>query len=117
MRDLRPIGDMTKVRACTWGPPMTTSLPTETCAQAVSRWARVTPAAIAVVEGATAHSYETLASNIAQAAEMLRSAGLRRGMIVGIQCEARYLHLVLILASETAGAAHLSLAPADLISD
>ena len=77
-----------------------------TGAQAVSRWARETPDTIAVVEGGTAYSYRAPASHMLGAAEHLHLAGLRRGMIAGLQCDIHYTHLVLILACEIIGATH-----------
>ncbi|HET6236857.1 MAG TPA: AMP-binding protein [Acetobacteraceae bacterium] len=58
-----------------------------------------------------------LARNLVQAAKMLTMAGLCPGMIAGIECEVRYLHLVLILACEVLGAAHVMMEPSDLTSD
>ncbi|MSP03302.1 MAG: long-chain fatty acid--CoA ligase [Acetobacteraceae bacterium] len=86
-------------------------------AQAVARWARATSDAVAVVEGEASWSYKTLAANIGQAAEMLRMRGLQPGMIFGIQCDIQYLHLILMLAAEAAGAVQFSMAPSDLMFD
>ncbi|MSO99685.1 MAG: long-chain fatty acid--CoA ligase [Acetobacteraceae bacterium] len=86
-------------------------------AQAVARWARETPDAVAVVEGVMSWSYRALATHIVQAGVMLRRGGLRPGMVIGIQSELQYSQLVLILATEVTGASHLSLAPSDLTGD
>jgi len=91
------------------------SLPTP--AAAVAHWARETPRATAVVEGGVSCSYALLARNVAQSAAMLEAAGVAPGMLVGIECDVRYLHLVLILACETLGAAHVALAEAELTMD
>jgi acyl-coenzyme A synthetase/AMP-(fatty) acid ligase len=96
---------------------MINKLPFVSWTQAIAHWGRTTPEAIAVIEGEVSYSYATLALNVAQAAEMLRSKGLRRGMIVGIECNLQYLNLVLILGCEVVGAAHLALAPINLIFD
>jgi acyl-coenzyme A synthetase/AMP-(fatty) acid ligase len=88
-----------------------------TGAQAVARWAHMTPRAIAIMEGDASYSYQKLLLNSMQALELLRSAGLRRGMIVGLQTDVRYLHLILILACEIGGATHFSIAPPDLRFD
>jgi acyl-coenzyme A synthetase/AMP-(fatty) acid ligase len=82
--------------------------------RAVVRWGRETPDATAVVENGVTWSYMTLASHMLAAAELLCLAGLRRGMIVGIECDAHYTHLVLILACELVGATHWSMVQADL---
>src|SRR5258708_31251206 len=55
-----------------------------------------------------------LGRNIVQAARVLASAGLSPGMIVGIECDVRYLQLVLILACEIIGAAHVAMVEPDL---
>jgi acyl-coenzyme A synthetase/AMP-(fatty) acid ligase len=88
-----------------------------TGADPVLRWSRETPHAIAVMENNVSYSYSALARNLTQAAKMLAMAGLCPGMIVGIECEVRYLHLVLILACEVLGAAHVMMEPSDLTSD
>ena len=88
-----------------------------TGADPVSRWYREKPGATAVIENDVAYSYATLAMNTVQAATILASAGLRPGMVVGIECDVRYLHLVLILACEMLGAAHLAMVASDLAPD
>jgi acyl-coenzyme A synthetase/AMP-(fatty) acid ligase len=70
--------------------------------------------AVAVMEGGQTYTYQRLLLNAMRALEVLRSAGLRRGTIVGIQTDARFLHLVLILACEIGGAIHVSVARDDL---
>jgi len=91
------------------------SLPTP--AAAVAHWARETPRATAVVEGGVSCAYALLARNVAQSAVMLAAAGVAPGMLVGIECDVRYLHLVLILACEALGAAHVALTEAELTPD
>ncbi len=87
-----------------------------TGAYSVARWCREAPQAIAVIENDVSYSYAMLATNIVQAARSLAAAGLRQGMIVGIETNLQYLHLVLILACEILGAAHVCLA-GDLAQD
>jgi non-ribosomal peptide synthetase component F len=74
----------------------------------VCHWAQRTPRAIAVVEGAEHYSYQTLATHLSRAVDMLRAKGLGPGVVVGLQRESYYLQLLLILAGEFIGAAHLS---------
>jgi acyl-coenzyme A synthetase/AMP-(fatty) acid ligase len=88
-----------------------------TAAEPVLRWCRERPRAIAVMENSVSYSYETLARNVAQAARTLATAGLRPGMIAGIECTPRYRHLVLMLACEILGAAHAALVEGDLTID
>jgi acyl-coenzyme A synthetase/AMP-(fatty) acid ligase len=85
-----------------------------TGAESVLRWSRETPHAIAVVDNNISYSYSTLARNLAQAAKILSAAGLCPSMIVGIECEVQYLNLILILACEVLGAAHVMMEPFDL---
>ena len=88
-----------------------------TGAHPVARWCRETPRAIAVIENDVSYSYSMLAMNIVQTARILLAAGLRQGMIVGIECNVQYLHLVLILACEILGTVHVSLLEGDLTQD
>ncbi len=88
-----------------------------TGAYPVARWCRATPHAIAVIEKDVSYSYAMLATNIVQAARVLADAGLGQGMIVGIECHVHYLHLVLILACEVLGAAHVCLVGDDQAQD
>jgi acyl-coenzyme A synthetase/AMP-(fatty) acid ligase len=88
-----------------------------TGAHPVARWCRATPRAIAVIDNEVSYSYSALAANIVQTATILTAAGLRRGMIVGIDCNVQYLHLVLILACEIVGATHVCLMETDLTPD
>src|SRR5437868_996656 len=88
-----------------------------TGAEPVARWSREQPRAVAVIEDNVSWSYATLARNIAQASVVLAASGVKPGMIVGIQCESRYLNLVLLLAGEILGAAHTALVESDLTAD
>jgi acyl-coenzyme A synthetase/AMP-(fatty) acid ligase len=85
-----------------------------TAAHHVMHWSREQPRAIAVAEGDISYSYAMLARNIVQAARALAVAGVGSETIVGIECEVRYLHLVLILTCEILGAAHVALIASDL---
>jgi acyl-coenzyme A synthetase/AMP-(fatty) acid ligase len=88
-----------------------------TGAQPILRCSRQKPQAIAVVENCVAYSYATLARNIVAASRVLATAGLAPGMIAGIECESRYLNLVLNLAAEVVGAGHTCLMEYDLTVD
>jgi acyl-coenzyme A synthetase/AMP-(fatty) acid ligase len=88
-----------------------------TGAQPILRCSRQTPQAIAVIENGVAYSYATLARNIVLASRVLATAGLAPGMIAGIECESRYLNLVLNLAAEIVGAGHTCLVEYDLTAD
>ena len=101
----------------TSGPVPRNEVSVTTGAQAVARWARATPTAVAAMEGDASYSYETLASHVGRAIVFLRAEGLRSGMTFGVQCDIQYLHLVLILASEVIGAVQFSMAPSDLMFD
>jgi acyl-coenzyme A synthetase/AMP-(fatty) acid ligase len=93
---------------------MTTDRSVPAAAAPVLHWCRHTPRAIAVVENDLSFTYAMLARSIAQAAKLLARAGVGEGSLVGIECDARLLHLVLILACETVGAAHVALLPREL---
>jgi hypothetical protein len=86
-----------------------------TGAHPVARWCRATPRAIAVIENDVSYSYSMLATNIVQTARILMAAGLRQGMIMGIECNVQYLSLVLILACEILGTVHVCLLEDDLV--
>ncbi len=88
-----------------------------TGAYPVLRWFRERPRAIAVRESNVSFSYADLARNIAQAVKALAAAGVGPKMLVGIECEPRYLSLILILACEVLGAAHVALVASDLSVD
>jgi acyl-coenzyme A synthetase/AMP-(fatty) acid ligase len=88
-----------------------------TGAHPVARWCRETPGAIAIIENDVSYSYLMLAKSIVQTTRILMAAGLRQGMIVGIECNVQYLHLVLILACEILGAVHVCLVEHDLTQD
>ena len=82
--------------------------------QCIRHWALATPDAVAVVDNGTAHSYLQVAINTVQYIKMLEAAGLRRGMIVGIVSDYRYLHLLLLIACTAIGAATVSLTAFEL---
>jgi AMP-binding enzyme len=85
-----------------------------TGAYPVARWYRETPNATAVIENGVSYSYATLATCIVKTAGILMAAGLRPDMIIGIQGDVRFMTLVLTLASELAGATHVSLTEQEL---
>jgi acyl-coenzyme A synthetase/AMP-(fatty) acid ligase len=88
--------------------------PPPTTTQAIARFAGETPNAVAVIEGGVSFSYGTMAVHIITAVQTLTAAGVRYGTIVGIECELRYIHLVLMLACEAIGATHVSMSMAEL---
>src|SRR3954463_13952725 len=96
---------------------MTDEICFSTGAQSVARWSGATPDAVAVIDHDETFSYSTLSVHMLRAAVLLRSAGLRPGMILGIQCDAHYKHLVLLLACEIIGATHWSIERVELLFD
>lgn len=88
-----------------------------TTTRAIARWARETPDAIAVAEDQSVVSYRQLAAHTIGAIRRLAEAGAAHGSIVAIECPARYINLVLILACEAIGAAHASLWKGELTED
>ncbi len=79
----------------------------------ILHWARHTPNAVAVIEGDRDHSYGDLAATVVRYTKALTASGVRPGMLVGIECGYRYLHMALIMACELIGAASLSLSEQD----
>jgi fatty-acyl-CoA synthase len=98
--------------AVTWGD--TASL---TTTQAIARWARETPKALAVVGGDARVSYRQLAAHIVDTMRYLSAAGVGPGSIVGIEVGSRYADLLLILACEAIGAAHAPFRTAEITDD
>jgi acyl-CoA synthetase (AMP-forming)/AMP-acid ligase II len=86
-------------------------------AEPLPRWCRERPGAIAVIENNVSYTYSTLASDVARAVKALAAAGVQPRMIVGIECEPRYSHLVILLACEALGAAHVAMVAAELTGD
>lgn len=80
-----------------------------TGAQSVLKWARISPKETAIVHGAIEYSYFDLAVYITQFVKALEESGVRRGMLVGIQSQDKYLSLILGLSIEVIGAATLFL--------
>lgn len=83
-------------------------------AQSILHWATATPDAIAVSKSIHRFTYADLATRIVRFTAAFVAAGVQPGMVVGIECPDRYLHLVLLLACETLGATTTSFAPADI---
>lgn len=83
----------------------------------VLHWAAVAGDRIAIVEGAVGHTYGAVALQLRRFSTFLRRSGVREGMIVGVECESRRLALLVMLACESLGAAHLPLGAADLAPD
>jgi fatty-acyl-CoA synthase len=88
-----------------------------TTTQAIARWARETPNALAVVGGDARVSYRQLAAHIVDTMRYLSAAGVGPGSIVGIEVGSRYVDLLLIVACETIGAAHAPFRTAEITDD
>jgi len=85
--------------------------------QCLRHWALTKPVAVAVVDNGTAYSYRQVAINTVQYIKMLEAAGLRKGMLVGIVSDYRYLHLLLLVACSAIGATTISLTAFELDAD
>ncbi len=83
-------------------------------AQYLRHFARAQPDAAAVVEGNASASYRDLATRVIQLTRALEELGVAQGMLAGIECQDRMLHLLAILACEIIGAASVSLTAFDL---
>jgi acyl-CoA synthetase (AMP-forming)/AMP-acid ligase II len=87
-------------------------------AQAIARHARNLPDASALVEQGARISYRDLASDLAGWVRFLDQAGLRSGMLVGVEIgPQRSLHLMLFLACEVIGAIATAFTQADRMDD
>lgn len=83
----------------------------------VLHWAAVAGDRIAIAEGGVSHTYGAVALQLRRFSSFLRRSGVREGMIVGVECESRRLALLVMLACESLGAAHLPLGAGDLAPD
>lgn len=83
-------------------------------AQFVLKWAQERPQAVAMSEGAVQLTYLDLARQTAAAVEALEAAGVRAGMVVGVECRDKMLRMVLSLACEALGAVHVAFTADDL---
>jgi acyl-CoA synthetase (AMP-forming)/AMP-acid ligase II len=84
--------------------------------QCLLHWIERTPEAVAVIEHGHPYSYGDLGVSVVQYVQALRTNAATQGMLVGIACENRYLHLVLLLAAEIVGATAVSFSKADVLS-
>jgi acyl-coenzyme A synthetase/AMP-(fatty) acid ligase len=75
---------------------------------------RSNPDALAVIEQNGWYSYADMAAGIARYVKALRATGLRSGMLVGIECDYRYIHLTVILACGIVEATVVSLSANDI---
>jgi len=82
--------------------------------QYLSYYARHQPDAIAVMSGDAGVSYRMLATRLVQVTKALRELSIKPGMLVGIECPERFLHLLVILACEIVGAMSVSFVASDL---
>jgi acyl-coenzyme A synthetase/AMP-(fatty) acid ligase len=78
----------------------------ESGVQSLLRWSRAAPDRVAVSHGQGRATYAQMAAHVANAAKALEAAGVRQGMIVGVECAKPYLRVVLVLACEVLGATH-----------
>ena len=83
-------------------------------AQFITRYARLTPQAIAIVEAGVPVSYAELAADLLRYVRALERIPVRPGMLVGVETANRYLHTQLLLACEVIGATSISLTAWDL---
>lgn len=82
--------------------------------QHLLHWARQAPQTIAVIERERGYTYGDLAQCVVQYVATLRVSGVGPGMLVGVLCEHRYLHLALIFACDVIGATSVSLSGVDV---
>ena len=92
--------------------PLTLSTP-----QCLLHWLDRTPDAIAVIEQDHPYSYGDLSVSVVQYVQALRARSATQGTLIGIACENRYLHLILLLAAEIVGATAVSFSKADVLSN
>lgn len=94
------------------------ALPTHlTTPQCILHWIGQTPDAIAVTELGRSYTYRDLGGAIVRFTHALRASSVGPGMLVGIECTNRYLHLVLMLACRLVGATTISLSAVDVATD
>lgn len=82
--------------------------------QCILHWFRHRPDAVALIEAGRAYSYGDLGVGVVRYVKTLRATGLRPGMLLGVSCRNRYLHLLVLLSAEILGAPTLSLAPTEI---
>ncbi|MES2013091.1 MAG: class I adenylate-forming enzyme family protein [Pseudomonadota bacterium] len=85
-----------------------------TPAQAVFHWSQERPLAIAIASSGKEHNYLQVAKSVAAIALRLEKAGVRRGSVIGIQCNQRTLSLLLLLAIDALRATPAYLSTIDL---
>jgi acyl-coenzyme A synthetase/AMP-(fatty) acid ligase len=84
--------------------------------QCILHWIGYKPNAVALIEADRAYSYGDLGVGVVQYVKTLQATGLQPGMLLGVACRNRYLHLLVLLAGEILGATTLSLAPAEIVA-
>ena len=94
--------------------PLPLTLSTTQC---LLHWVERTPDAIAVIEQDHPYRYGDLGVSVVQYVQALRASAATPGMLVGIACENRYLHLVLLLAAEIVGATAVSFSKTDVLAN
>lgn len=94
------------------------ALPTHlTTPQCILHWINHTPDAIAVSELGRSYTYRDLGGAIVRFTHALRASSVGPGMLVGIECTNRYLHLVIMLACRLVGATTVSLSATEVETD
>lgn len=82
--------------------------------QHLLHWSRRAPRTVAVIERDRCYTYGDLAHGVVQYVGALRASGVGPGMLVGLRCDHRYLHLALILACDVIGVTSVSLSGVDV---
>jgi len=85
--------------------------------QHILHWARRRGDAVAIVERDRTTTYRDLAMDVARFVKALRASSWSAGMLAGIACDDRHVHLRLLLACEILGVTTISLAGSALASD
>ena len=88
--------------------------PIPTTTQAILRWAQANPHGVAVLQKGQSYTWLGLALHVAKVRAFLAQAGVQAGQLVVLHCPNAYLSLILLLATESLGAIHASLATQDL---
>jgi acyl-coenzyme A synthetase/AMP-(fatty) acid ligase len=82
--------------------------------QRILHWIERAPHAPAIIEPDATYGYGDLGVGIVQWARALAASAVGPGLLVGLQHEKRYLHLLLIQACQLLGATSVSLSRADI---
>lgn len=80
----------------------------------VSYWIERKPEALAISEYGRDYAYRDLGAAIVRFVQVLAATAAGPGMLVGIECDNRFLHLALMLACRAVGATSVSLSAMDV---